>query len=72
MSHGPLAGLATLDDLLEDPKLDGYHLLPAARTDLLTRAGRTVEALASFDRAIELAPNDAERRQIVRRCDELR
>jgi len=72
MCHGPLTGLAALDDLGEDPRLDGYHLLLTARAELLARVGRTAEALASFDRAIELAPTAFERRQIVRRCGELR
>ena len=40
MRDGPEAGLARLDALAGDPRLSGYHLLPAARADLLRRLGR--------------------------------
>jgi RNA polymerase sigma factor (sigma-70 family) len=55
--HGPAPALATLDDL----DLPGYHLLPATRADLLTRLGRTTDAVAAYDEAITLATNDTER-----------
>ncbi|TDQ04816.1 RNA polymerase sigma factor [Labedaea rhizosphaerae] len=55
--HGPLLALATIEDL----ELPGYHLLPATRADLLTRLGRTDEAVAAYDEAISLATNDTER-----------
>ena len=71
MSDGPLAGLAALDNLSEDARLAGYHLLPAARGDLLARAGRRAEAVAALDQAIDLAPTDQERRQLARRRDHL-
>ena len=67
MAEGPAAGLLLLDDLAEQPALQELHLLPAARADLLARAGRTDEALAALDRAAELAPTDLERRQLQRR-----
>ena len=44
MAEGPAAGLLLLDDLADHPALQGLHLLPAARADLLARAGRTDEA----------------------------
>jgi len=72
MAEGPAAGLLLLDDLAEQPALQELHLLPAARADLLARAGRTDEALAALDRAAELAPTDLERRQLQRRRVELR
>lgn len=71
MSDGPLAGLAALDDLADEPKLADYHLLPAARADLLARAGLTAEAALALDQAMALAPTDSERRQFARRSDEL-
>ena len=40
-AEGPLAGLAMLEQLDDDPRLRGYHYLPAARAELLRRAGRT-------------------------------
>ncbi|MES9538909.1 sigma-70 family RNA polymerase sigma factor [Actinomadura sp. NPDC000600] len=55
--HGPAAALAIVDEL----DLPGYHLLPAARADLLARLGRTAEAAAAYDEAITLASNDTER-----------
>ena len=71
MADGPLVGLSALGELADDPKLAGYHLLPAARADLLARAGRTAEAVGSIEQAIGLAPTEAERRQLSRRRDEL-
>jgi RNA polymerase sigma-70 factor, ECF subfamily len=55
--HGPAAALAVVDEL----DLPGYHLLPATRADLLSRLGRTAEAVAAYDEAIALATNDTER-----------
>jgi len=60
---GPQAGLAALDGL----DLPGYHLLPAARADLLRRAGRPAEAAAAYREALELVRTDEERRLIARR-----
>jgi RNA polymerase sigma-70 factor (ECF subfamily) len=71
MSDGPLAGLAALDAVAKEPKLAGYHLLPAARADLLARAGLRAEAVLSLDEAMALAPTGQETRQIARRRTEL-
>ncbi|HEU0041579.1 MAG TPA: DUF6596 domain-containing protein, partial [Jiangellaceae bacterium] len=71
MSDGPLAGVAALDELVDEPKLAGYHLLPAARGDLLARAGLQAEAIVELDRALALAPTEPERRQLARRRHEL-
>jgi RNA polymerase sigma-70 factor, ECF subfamily len=71
MADRPLDGLAALDNLRSEPKLSGYHLLHAARADLLARAGLTGEALLAIDQAIALAPTDSERRQLTRRQAEL-
>ncbi len=64
MAESPAAGLLLLDDLADHPALRGLHLLPAARADLLARAGRTEEAWAEAERAIALAPTEQERRQL--------
>jgi RNA polymerase sigma-70 factor (ECF subfamily) len=64
MAEGPTAGLHLLDELAGHPALAGLHLLPAARADLLARAGRTDEAVAAAEAAIALAPTDQERRQL--------
>ncbi|HZN72827.1 MAG TPA: RNA polymerase sigma factor [Micromonosporaceae bacterium] len=55
MSDGPAAGLALVERLEVDGRLAGYHLLPAARADLLRRLGRHDEAAAAYRSAIELA-----------------
>ncbi len=52
-------GLALVDAL---DSLEGYHLLHAARADLLRRLDRCDEAAISYRRALELTVNDAERR----------
>jgi len=58
---GPAAGLAALD-AVDAAALDDYQPYHAALADLLVRAGRTAEAVAAYDRAIELTTNPAERR----------
>jgi len=69
MSDGPLAGLRALDAVAEE--LPDLHLVAAARGELLARAGRIAEASSELTRAIDLAPTDAERRQLERRRSEL-
>ncbi len=60
---GPAAGLAALDGV----DLPRYHLLHAARADLLERLGRPLEAAAAFDRALSLTENTSERTLLERR-----
>lgn len=69
MADGPQAGLQVVDGLADD--LDDYHLWHATRADLLRRAGRKAEAIASYENALARAQNDAERRFLVRRVGEL-
>jgi RNA polymerase sigma-70 factor (ECF subfamily) len=71
MAQSPARGLLALDELADHPALRGLHLLPAARADLLARAGRTSEALEQLDRALELAPTEQERAQLARRRTEM-
>jgi RNA polymerase sigma-70 factor (ECF subfamily) len=66
---GPEVALATVDRL-EGP-LAGYHAFHATRADLLRRLGRSREARAAYDRAIELAGNTAETVYLTRRRDQL-
>jgi RNA polymerase sigma-70 factor, ECF subfamily len=61
MVEGPEAGLAEIVRLEADDKLGGYRYLPAAKADLLRRAGRYAEAAVSYEAAIGLTQNDAER-----------
>src|SRR5262249_36515342 len=71
MVAGPQAGLALIDALAASGDLDSYHLLHAARADLLRRSGSPAEAARSYARALELATNDAERRFLERRLGEV-
>ncbi|SDL83940.1 RNA polymerase sigma-70 factor, ECF subfamily [Nonomuraea maritima] len=66
---GPDAGLVLLDGLAGD--LSDYHLLHAARADLLRRLGRRAEAAAAYTVALDLAGNEAERATFARRLAEL-
>jgi predicted RNA polymerase sigma factor len=68
-AFGPDAGLALLDDL-PDGALDGSHLLPSVRGDLLARAGRRPEAAASFRAAAALTRNESEQALLLRRAEE--
>jgi RNA polymerase sigma-70 factor (ECF subfamily) len=61
MAFGPDAGLKLLDGLAGEAELEGYHLLPAARGELLERLGREEEASAEFARAAGLTGNERER-----------
>ena len=60
MAEGPAAGLHLLEVLETDGALHNYHLFHAARADLLRREGRFSEAAACYERALELATNEAE------------
>ncbi len=69
MAHGPLEGLALVDELQSE--LDAYHLFHAARGDLLRRAGSRPDAARAYRRALELVANDSERRYLTRRLNEV-
>ena len=71
MVEGPGAALALVDALAAGGDLDRYHLLHAARADLLRRLGAPAEAAVSYARALELVTNDAERRFLERRLREV-
>ena len=70
MAEGPEAGLELIERL-EGGRLEDYHLLHAARADLLKRLGRADEAKDAYRRARELTENPAERELIERRLREL-
>src|SRR5262249_17464795 len=70
MSLGPTEGLLWLDDLEARGVLADYFLLPAARAELLRRAGRTDEAHAAYAKALALGPSPAEAEYPRRRLDE--
>jgi RNA polymerase sigma-70 factor (ECF subfamily) len=66
MSEGPAAGLRLLDALAAEGALAGFHLLPAARADLLRRLGRHREASEAYRQALERVGNQPERRFLER------
>ncbi len=72
MRDGPSSGLELMDRIEAGGELDGYHLLHAARADLLRRLGRRHEASVAYGRAIELAGNETERGYLTRRLAEVR
>jgi RNA polymerase sigma-70 factor (ECF subfamily) len=71
MLDGPKPALELIDALAAGGDLDGYHLLHAARADLLRRIGSSAEAARSYTRALALATNDSERRFLERRLREV-
>jgi RNA polymerase sigma factor (sigma-70 family) len=68
MAFGPAAGLALADALDAEPSLQGYHLLPSVRGDLLAKLGRAGEARAEFERAAGLTRNARERELLLARA----
>ncbi|RYG38520.1 RNA polymerase sigma factor [bacterium] len=72
MLQGPEAGLTLIDRLASDGELDGYHLLHAARADLLRRAGRSSEATVHYQRALQIVGNASERKFLEKRLGEVR
>ena len=72
MAFGPAAGLELLDGLAAEPALRAYHLLPAARGELLEQLGHSEEAALEFSRAVELSGNAREREQLQARAEQRR
>jgi RNA polymerase sigma-70 factor (ECF subfamily) len=68
MAFGPAVGLELVDALVCEPSLEGYHLLPSVRGDLLTKLGRLDEAGAEFARAASLTQNVRERELLLGRA----
>jgi RNA polymerase sigma factor (sigma-70 family) len=72
MAYGPQEGLALADQLLDEPALRHYHLLPSVRGDLLAKLGRHAEARAEFERAASLTRNERERTLLLARAGSCR
>jgi RNA polymerase sigma-70 factor, ECF subfamily len=72
MVDGPERALSLIDAIAAAGDLDGYHLLHAARADMLRRIGSSVEAAKSYTRALELVTNTSERRFLEQRLREVR
>jgi len=71
MVDGPAPALALVDGLAAGGELDRYHLLHAARAELLRRLGDRAEAAKSYTRALALVSNETERRFLERRLREV-
>src|SRR5262249_49623086 len=63
--------LTIVNQLVATGELANYHLLHATRADLLRRIGRREEAAKSYERALELATNERERRFLQGRLEEV-
>ena len=71
MSEGPARGLELIDELDSSGELERYHLLHAARADLLRRLGSFEAAAHAYRRALALMANGVERAYLKRRLAEL-
>ena len=71
MASGPDTGLELVDQLVASGALDGYHLLPAVRGDLLEKLGRVAEARGEFELAASLTRNTRERELLLSRAGTL-
>jgi RNA polymerase sigma factor (sigma-70 family) len=71
MAFGPEAGLEIVDALRDEPALQGYHLLPSVRGDLLAKLGRAGEARAELKHAADLTRNERERAMLLERAANL-
>ena len=68
MADGPAAALEIVDAIAADKKLEGYHLLPSVRGDLLAKLGRREEARIEFERAAALTQNSRVRELLLARA----
>jgi len=68
MAFGPAKGLELVDELTDEPALQGYHHLFAARADLLAKLGRLDEARVEFERAASMTRNARERAVLLERA----
>jgi len=71
MVDGPARGLQLLEAIEASGSLADYHLLYAARADLLRRLDRRGEAALAYRRAYQLAGNEVERGFLARRLAEV-
>ena len=71
MADGPEQAIALIDTLINEGRLDTYHLAHAALADMHRRAGRPAPAVAAYRRALTLCRMEPERRFLQRRIEEL-
>jgi RNA polymerase sigma-70 factor, ECF subfamily len=72
MCDGPEAGLAHIDEVLEDGNLKNYYLAHSARADMCRRLGMTAEARASYEKALALTQQEPERQFLQGRIRQLK
>ncbi|MCM2997202.1 RNA polymerase sigma factor [Paenibacillus cellulositrophicus] len=70
MAFGPAFGLQLVDELMREPALTEYHLLPSVRGDLLAKLGRMDEARSEFERAAAMTRNSREQQLLLKRAAE--
>src|SRR5499425_3073471 len=72
MRDGPEGGLARIDAVMEHDELANYYLAHSARAELYRRLGRTVEARASYEKALALTQQEPERQFLQDRIRQLK
>jgi RNA polymerase sigma-70 factor (ECF subfamily) len=72
MAEGAQAGLQLLSELSELEELQSYQPFFATRADLLRRLGKLEQALPDYERSLQLAKNEPEKRYLSRRLEEMR
>ncbi len=71
MVDGPEQALRLVDSIAKRGELNGYHMLPAVRGNLLRRMGRQDEAVAAYRQALQNVDLEPERRFLAARLAEL-
>jgi RNA polymerase sigma-70 factor (ECF subfamily) len=71
MVQGAPAALNLIEEIATGGELERFHLLHATRAELLRRTGGFPAAVISYRRALTLVTNDAERRYLERRLEEV-
>lgn len=71
MCDGPDAGLEAIAAIRDLNDLKGYHLLHAARADLLRRLNRNADAKSAYEAALSLARQEPERRFLRKRLESI-
>lgn len=72
MTSGPEKGLEAVDGILARGELAQYHLAHATRADMCRRLGKTSEAIASYELALQYAKQEPERQFLNARLSSLR
>ncbi len=72
MADGPAAGLELLVELSKLEELRAYQPFFATRADLLRRLGQLEAAVPDYERSLELAKNEPEKRYLARRLSDVR